>query len=276
MQYQGFRLFQLADECEERQENEPLIVVLDSMGGRQDEAVQDILQYLTVEWDKNTYIDKSKTVFPFDSSEMVLTTPKCPGQPDFSSCGLYLIQYITKVFEDIDKFSMLQSYKTIENWINEDEMKMKRSDIASLLKNISREQGRFDHLIFPEVNFFPRSESSLTVENEDWEYFNAYVKSAAETQTDFSLCRQYSLQTFVPLDRHRQLVALLSQFQHKMKTQCITIGLFKDYLKDDYPYTESEIMCCLKQMEKDGMIMMDKNEIYLLNVNNPRKKKNNN
>jgi Ulp1 family protease len=86
-------LLQLADECEERQEKEPLVVVLDSMGGRQDAAVQDILEYLTDEWTKNTFIDKSTAAFPFDMTEMAIITPKCPKRPDYTSCGLYLIQF---------------------------------------------------------------------------------------------------------------------------------------------------------------------------------------
>ena len=94
----------------------------------------------------------------------------------------------------------------------------------------------------------------------DIAYFNAYAKSAAENQTDFSLCRQYSLQVFVSAERNLQFITLLRQFQHEMKTQCTTIRLFEDYMKDK-PYTKSEIMCCLQQMDKDGLIMMDKNDI---------------
>ena len=70
-------LLQLADECEERQEKEPFVVVLDSLG-----AVSNILEYLTVEWNTNNIIDKSEANFPFDSSEIVVVTPRCPGQSD--------------------------------------------------------------------------------------------------------------------------------------------------------------------------------------------------
>jgi hypothetical protein len=252
----------LADECDERQEKEPLIVVLDSLGAKHYDAVQDILEYLTVEWGGNAFIDKSDAAFPFNSSEMVITTPKCPGQPDLSSCGLYLIEYMSKTFEDINKFCFLDSYRTINGWANEDDMKMQRSTIAALLKEVSKKQDRFDHLIFPDINFFPPSGTSLTSEEEDWAYFNDYVTSAAENQRDFSLCRQYSLQTFVRVDRYRQFVVLLDNLQHKTKTQCIQIKMVKDYLTDDHSFTEPEIMCCLNQMEQDGSIMIDQNEIY--------------
>ena len=182
----------MADDCDERQEKEPLIVVLDSLGGKHLHTVQAILEYLTVEWETNHYIDKSSAAFSFDSSEMVITSPKCPGQSDLSSCGLYLIEYISKVFEDINKFCLLDSYKTITNWASEDDMKLQRSNIASLLKEISKQQNRFDQLIFPDLNFFSEGVAGLTAEEEDWKYFNDYVSSAAEIQTDLSLCRQYS------------------------------------------------------------------------------------
>ena len=188
-------LFQLPDECEERQEKEPLVVVLDSMGWRQDSAVEEILEYLAVEWNKNLSIDKSNSVFPFDGSEMETTTPKCPGQADSSSCGLFLIEYLTRIFEDVDKFCTKQNYMHIEYWTNYREMQKKRTAIASLLINLSKQQGRFEYLNFPNINLFPITESTKTsfVENEDLTYFNSYVKSAAETQTDISLCRHYKL-----------------------------------------------------------------------------------
>lgn len=254
----------MADECEERQEKEPLIVVLDSLGGKHYDTVQDILEYLSVEWRTNTYIDRSSAAFPFNSSEMVIASPKCPGQSDLSSCGVYLIEYISKVFENIDKFSSLDSYKTISDWANEDDMKMKRSDIAAVLNELSKQQNRFDHLIFPEINFLPQSEASLTAEEEDWAYFNDYVSSAAENQRDLSLCRTYSLQTFVTVDRFRQFVTLLHNLQQKMKTQCIQIAIVKDYFTNDQSYTEPEIMCCLNQLEQNGTIMIDQNDIYYL------------
>ena len=254
----------MADECDERQEKEPLIVVLDSLGGKHPQTVKDILEYLTVEWDTNAFIDKSNADFPFNSSEMVIASPKCPGQSDLSSCGLYLIEYVSKIFEDINKFCQLNSYRTITNWANEDDMKLKRCNIATLLKEVSKEQDRFDHLIFPDLNIFPRSGATLTAEEEDWAYFNDYVASAAEIQRDLSLCRQYSLQTFVTVARYREFVILLDKLKLQMATQCIQIEIVKDKLKEVNSFTEPEMMCCLNQMEQNGIIMIDENKIYFL------------
>ena len=206
-------------------------------------------------------IDKTKAVLPFDSSKLVVVRPECPGQPDLSSCGLYLLHYIGKVFENIDKFSMLKSYEVVKNWKNDEEMKKKRSDIATQLTNISKQQGRYGHLVFPKIDFFQRINS--TDYNDDIAYFNAYLKNAVESEESFSLCRQYSLQLFVSAERHFQLVCILRQFQQKMEMECIKMQLFEDHIKDKQ-YTKAEIMCCLKQMEKDELVMLDKKDIYLI------------
>ena len=264
-------LLQLADECEERQEKEPLVVVLDSMGGQQDAAVNDILEYLTDEWTKNTFIDKSTAAFPFDRTEMAIITPKCPKQPNYTSCGLYLIQFMSKIFQDIGRYCTSKGYKNIQNWTNDEEMKQKRSEIATLIQIVSKEQGRYDHLTFPDVKFFQNrthsNNSDSSQKNEDLAYFNAYAKSEAEKQRDFSLCRQYNWQLSVSRDRYRQLIVMLREFEHKKAVQCFEIRLFKEYLevnRDEHPYTDKEMMCCLKQMEEDAIIMVDKNKIYCL------------
>ena len=111
---------QLSDDCDERQEKEPLVVVLDSMGNRQETAVQNILEYLSIEWNKNDLIKKNDAVFPFDSSEMAVLVRNCPKQPDSSSCGLYLIHNhnVNKIFENVDKFCTSRGYRNINNWTN--------------------------------------------------------------------------------------------------------------------------------------------------------------
>ena len=134
----------------------------------------------------------------------------------------------------------------------------------SPLKEVSKQQDRFDHLIFPDLNFFSQGAAGLTAEEEDWTYFNDYVSSAAENQPDLSLCRQYSLQTHVTADRYRQFIILLDKLKIKMDTQCIEIEIVKDNLKEANSYTEPEIMCCLNQMEENGIIMIDQNKVYFI------------
>ena len=134
----------------------------------------------------------------------------------------------------------------------------------SPLKEVSKQQDRFDHLIFPDLNFFSQGAAGLTAEEEDWKYFNNYVSSAAEIQTDLSLCRQYSLQTYVTADRYTQFIILLDKLKFKMKTHCIEIEIVKDNLKKADSYTEPEIMCCLNQMEQNGIIMIDQNKVYFI------------
>lgn len=256
-------LLQLEDDCEERQEKEPLVIVLDSMGGKQDQAVQDVLDYLGDEWSNSSIIDRSTASFPFDKKEMTALTPKCPKQPDCTSCGLYLIEFISQIFKDIGKYCTSLGYRNVQDWTNEEKMKTKRSEIATLIQNVSKEQGRYNPLTFPDVQFFPHD----TTGSEDLAYFHAYAKLQADKQKDLSLCRQYNWQLSLSMNRYKQLVTLFKEFENKKATACFEIALFKHYLEDkidEYPYTEKEIMFCLKQMEEDGNIMIDRNQIYCL------------
>ena len=255
-------LLQLADECEERQEKEPFVVVLDSLGGRQDTAVRDILEYLTEEWNTNNIIDKSEASFPFDSSEMVVITPKCPGQSDASSCGLYLIQYVRNIFQDVEKFSNTKSYKNIDNWINGDEMDTKRSEIASLLKVTSKKQRRYENLSWPNINYFPPDNS----DNDDLEVFYSYAKREAENQRNFSLCRKYKVPVAVSRNRYRHLVCMLGQF--RKEKECISIEEFKYYMKtkSEQPFTHSETMLCLDNMQTNGLVIIDKDNLYIVST----------
>ena len=258
-------LLQLADECEERQEKEPFVVVLDSLGGRQDTVVRDILEYLTEEWNTNNIIDKSEANFPFDSSEMVVFTPRCPGQSDASSCGLYLIQYVKNIFQDIEKFSNSKSYKNIDNWINGDEMDTKRSEIGSLLKEISKKQRRYENLSWPNINYFPPDRRNTShSENDDLEFFYSYAKREAEKQTNFSLCRSYKVPVAVSGDRYRHLICMLDQFREEK--ECISIEEFEYYIKtkSEQPFTHSETMLCLENMQTKGLVMIDQDNLYIV------------
>ena len=134
----------------------------------------------------------------------------------------------------------------------------KRSEIATLIQNVSKEQGRYNPLTFPDVQFFQRD----TTGSEDLAYFHAYAKLQADKQKDLSLCRQYNWQLSISMNRYKQLVTLFKEFENKKAAACFEIALFKHYLEDkidEYPYTEKEIVFCLKQMEEDGIIMIDRN-----------------
>ena len=256
---------QLADEFKRRRKKEPFVVVLDSLGGRQDAVAADILEYLTVEWNTNNIIDKSEANFTFDRSGMKLITPKCPGQSDESSCGLYLIQYLRNILQDIEKFSYSQSYKNIENWIEDDEMYTKRSEIGSLLKGISKKQGRYKNLSWPDINYFPKnriSESNLG--RDDFDLFSSYAKRVAEKQANFSLCRRYKVPVAVSGDRYRHLECMLGNF--KKDKECISIREFRVFIntRSEQPFTHSETMLCLEKMETNGLVMIAEDTVYIL------------
>ena len=64
--------------------------------------------------------------------------------------------------------------------------------------------------------------------------------------------------------RYREFVILLDKLKLQMATQCIQIEIVKDKLKEVNSFTEPEMMCCLNQMEQNGIIMIDENKIYFL------------
>ena len=229
--------------------------------------MRDILDYLTEEWNTNNIIDKTEANFPFDSSEMVVITPKCPGQSDESSCGLYLIQYVRNIFQDVEKFSISKSYKNINNWINGDEMDTKRSEIGALLKVTSKKQRRYEHLSWPNINYFPPDRRSPSnSEKDDLEVFYSYAKREAENQINFSLCRSYKVPVAVSGDKYKHLVCMLGQF--RKNKECISIAEFKYYIKtkSEQPFTHLETMLCFKKMETNGLVMIDKDNLYIVSM----------
>ena len=150
-------------------------MVLDSLGGRQDTAVTNILKYLNIEWETNGVIDKSKAVFSFDSSEMRILIPRCPGQTDVTSCGLYLIHYIQNIFKNVDRYCTSDGYQHLESWRQEEKIHTMRSDIATLLRQISNDQSPSDQ------------------DSNDLDYLKSYAKLKVANQKDLSLYRKYRL-----------------------------------------------------------------------------------
>ena len=182
-----------------------LIVVLDSLGNKQEDVVQDIMEYLSVEWETNPIIDRSKVVFLFDSLEMTVVVPDCPRQPDLTSCGLYMIEFPGRVLVNVDRFSSLESYRDIQNWTNEKVMQFKRCELAELIRKISEEQSQ--NVTFPEIISVSRVEMSSgsqtpkpsSLEEEDLKFYNLYLQRGAEMEADLYLCRKYKLQLNLPI-----------------------------------------------------------------------------
>ena len=237
--------------------------------------MQDIMEYLSVEWETNPIIDKSKVVFLFDSLEMTVVVPDCPQQPDLTSCGLYMIEFLGRVLGNVHRFSSLESYSDIQNWTNAKDMQFKRCELAELIRKISKEQSQ--NVKFPEISSVSRVEMSSgsqtakpsSQEEEDLKFYNLYLQSAAEKEADLSLCRKYKLQLNLPIEKYQQMVRILNLLQHELYedkiAHCVEVADFKEYLmKHNCSHAESDIRCCLNTMQEKGILRTKGGIIYFL------------
>ena len=110
-------------------------------------------------------------------------------------------------------------------------MDTKRSEIGSLLKEISKKQRRYENLSWPNINYFPPDRRNTShSENDDLEFFYSYAKREAEKQTNFSLCRSYKVPVAVSGTGTDILFVCLISLERKrsvlvLKSSSITLKL---------------------------------------------------
>ena len=73
-----------------------LIIVLDSLGRAQQEAVSNICLYLAEEW---KMMLGSDVEYPNISKNMRIIRPEKPEQINGFDCGIYLLLYVEKIFQ---------------------------------------------------------------------------------------------------------------------------------------------------------------------------------
>lgn len=137
------------------------------------------------------YKAKYGTDREFTKENMKGNCPKVPQQPNFSDCGLYLLQYIQSFFEvskaNLDSRSQsrqiqpffLSSQNPIQDftlpltnlkeWFPKDRVKNKRAEIASLIRDLSKEQNPNKEIEFPNITFAPETGGSGYTDDEDEE-----------------------------------------------------------------------------------------------------------
>ena len=74
------------------------MLVLDSLGGSNTSAMTNIRQYLSEEWKA-----KMEQVRDFSDAEIEAMTPKKPEQDNYSDCGIYLLEYVEKIFKKYNR-----------------------------------------------------------------------------------------------------------------------------------------------------------------------------
>ena len=92
--------------------------------------------------------------------------PKVPQQPNFSDCGLFLLQYVESLFKSpIKDFSL--PIKSLKKWFPNQEMRNKRHDIAELIRKLAAEQHKDKKINFPQITFTPTEGSGYTDDEDD-------------------------------------------------------------------------------------------------------------
>ena len=71
------------------------MLVLDSMGGSNTIAVNNIRLYLREEW-KAKMKDQDQT---FADAEIEVVAPMKPEQDNYTDCGIYLLEYVERMFK---------------------------------------------------------------------------------------------------------------------------------------------------------------------------------
>ena len=127
---------------------ETAFIVLDSMGGHQDKAVEILKEYLETEW-------RAKTGEVADMSRLMVVVPKLPIQDNYFDCGVFLLQYIERIFEEVQHFLCPNtiSSMTQEEWFSLSTIYTKRADIAALIRKLSEDQHKGETIYWPNITF---------------------------------------------------------------------------------------------------------------------------
>ena len=151
---------------------QPCILTFDSLAGSSKARThQTLREYLTCEW-KKKMVSRGNEERVFTKDSMPATIPKVQQQPNFSDCGIYLLQYVESFFRDPIRDYSLPIPKTtlMPQWFPKNEVEGKRDNIATLIRELAASQNPGKEFKFPQLNFFnPPDEESEEEEDEEFE-----------------------------------------------------------------------------------------------------------
>ena len=110
---------------------EPFLIILDSLGSLRIQSSNKILDYLQVEWE----VQHPGSVGP-GFKEMKIIRPRTIRQNDKNDCGLYLICYIEQLFRSPETFISPAAVNCIE-WFSHEKVLSKRKHIAEIIKSLA-------------------------------------------------------------------------------------------------------------------------------------------
>ena len=123
-------------------EGTPFLYLFDSFPGNRAEAIQNIRDYLSQEWfEKKVKLEAFRRK-NFSADEMVLIEPVKPEQNNEYDCGIYLLTYIEKIFNDIEIFigEKTVAQKNLATWFSMEKISCQRKIIKSTIFELAEEQ----------------------------------------------------------------------------------------------------------------------------------------
>merc|ERR1719318_1751965 len=123
-----------------------ILVVMDSLGGDNMEAVNMIKEYLVIELSKEVGVHSIEAV-----QRMEVVHPCLPQQENYTDCGVYLLHYVEKMLESPHKFFCLENLE-MSSWFPKSEINFKRSNVAKLIRKMAEDQADPEQpLVFPDL-----------------------------------------------------------------------------------------------------------------------------
>ena len=159
------------------------------------------------EYLKCEYKHKMNEDREFNKENMKGCCPKVPQQPNFSDCGLFLLQYVESLFKSpIQDFSL--PIKSLKKWFPNQEMRNKRHDIAKLIRELAAEQHKDKKINFPPINFTPTEGSGYT-DDEDGGKDNPVTRDEDEGEDEYDVLDdgQHDDEYQESSSSHREVVA---------------------------------------------------------------------
>jgi len=132
---------------------QPCILVFDSLGGRKDRQARlcgVLRDFLTMEY-REKYPGQTRE---FSTKTIPGCAPKVPQQPNLTDCGIYVCHNVETFFKNpIQDYTL--PIKSLKNWFPDSEPRVKRRDLATLIRKLATEQNqdKLEQLIFPDMVF---------------------------------------------------------------------------------------------------------------------------
>ena len=140
----------------------PCILIFDSLQtGSRCRVAATLREYLKCE-----YKARLKEERDFNRDNIQGCVPKVPQQPNFSDCGLFVLQYVESFFKaPITDFSL--PIKSLRGWFPSEVMRKKRAEIATIIRDLSAQQLKDKKINFPNLVFTPESGSGYTDDEDE-------------------------------------------------------------------------------------------------------------